>query len=401
MISEVDIPLIISITVAIFCLYIGMRINSAIKSLHVWGIPDVVTGGLFAASVCGLLFLFAGIQLNFDLSARDILLLYFFGSIGLNIRLSDAIRGGRPLVKLIILTTTLIAIQNVVSYSIVSAFSLPQALRVLMGSLALTGGHGTVIAWSPIIDEHFGIENSLEIGLLVATLGLITGSLLGGPIAHRLIVRFRLKGDTDISPVVGLPEGLGKDGKSDINHLALLRTIAMIHIVIFFGYGLDTVLQWFAIKMPMFVSTLIMGMLIANITPHLFPRITMPARSRTLALISDLSLELFLALSMMGMQLWQLSGLGLPVLLLFALHAGIAVLFILYIVFPVMGKDYDAAIISSGFTGIALGSTATAFTNMSTTTSIYGSSSKAFLLVSLVAALFLDIANSMIISMLI
>jgi ESS family glutamate:Na+ symporter len=400
MVNEVDIPLIVSMTIAILCLYIGMRINHALKALHSCGIPNVVTGGLVVASGCGILFMLTGMKLNFDISARDVLLLYFFSSIGLNVKFSDVLRGGKPLVILIILTAVLIIIQNVVSHFFVSAFSLSPSLRVLLGSLALTGGHGTVIAWSPMIDGYFGIENSLEIGFTLATLGMITGSLIGGPIAHKLIMKFNLKSDPDTLPVIGLPEEMGKDGQNDINHLILLRTIAFIHIAILFGYGLDAMLHWLNIQMPLFVSALIMAMIIANLTSGLFPRVRMPARSRALALISDLSLELFLALSLMSMQLWQLSEVGLPILIIFTLHTCIAVLYIRFIVFPLIGKNYDAAVISSGFTGIALGSTATAFTNMSTTTSIHGTSSKPFLLLSMVAALFLDIANSMVVSLL-
>ncbi|MBL5900058.1 sodium/glutamate symporter [Lelliottia amnigena] len=400
MVTLIEIPLLVSMTIAILSLYLGIRINQALNAFHTWGIPNVVTGGLVVASVCGLLYTLTNIHLSFDLCARDILLLYFFTSIGLNIRLADVSRGGKSLCILFCLTSGLMVLQNLVSSSVVSAFSLPPSLSILLGSLALTGGHGTAIAWAPMIDAHYGIENAHEIGIAVATLGLIAGSLIGGPLAHRLISRFRLKATGASLPVVGLPEALGSDGANDINHFVLLRTIAFIHIAILSGYGMDAVLQYMGIKMPLFVSALVMAMVIANGVPRLFPRIAMPARTRALALISDLSLELFLALSLIGMQLWQLADVGLAVLVLFLLHVVIAVLYILLIVFPLMGRDYDSAVIASGFAGIALGSTATAFTNMSTTTAMHGSSPKAFILLSLVAALFLDIANSSLVALL-
>lgn len=394
MATIIHLPLIVSITIAILALSLGVRISRYLNVLHTWGVPNVVTGGLIVAVICSALHTLTGITINFDLSARDILLLYFFTCIGLNIRLTDVTSGGRPLYHLLLLTTGLIILQNLVAYAIVSAFSLPPALSVLLGSMALTGGHGTAIAWSPFIDAYFGIDNALEVGIAVATLGLITGSLLGGPIAHRLMTRFRLKTNHPNPPIVGLPEDMGTDGKNDINHFDLLRTIAIIHIAILLGYGMDAVLQAVNITMPLFVSALIMAMAIANAIPRLFPAVIMPAKTPALALISDLSLELFLALSLISMQLWQLSGTGITILLLFTIHVVIVVLYILVCVFPLMGKDYDAAVIAAGFTGIGLGSTATAFTNMSATTSIHGSSPKAFILLSIVAALFLDIANS-------
>jgi ESS family glutamate:Na+ symporter len=198
-----------------------------------------------------------------------------------------------------------------------------------------------------------------------------------------------------------LSEEVGADGANDINHLVLLRTIAIIHAAILLGYGMDLILKWLGINMPLFVSALIMAMAIANIVPLLFPKAQMPARTRGLALISDLSLDLFLALSLMSMQLWQLAGVGLPILILFAAHAGLVVAYILVLVFPLMGRNYDAAVISSGFTGIGLGSTATAFANMSAITAIHGSSRNAFIILSLVAALFLDVANSTLVALII
>lgn len=395
----IEVPFIVSITIAILCLFVGIRVNRSLKALHDWGVPNIVTGGLMVAGGCWLFFTLTGTRINFNLAARDILLLYFFTGIGLNIRLSDVARGGRPLVILLGLTAALMVLQNVIAYAGASLLSLPPAMSVLLGSLALSGGHGTAIAWAPIIDARFGVHNSLEIGIAVATLGLIAGSLLGGPVAHMLISRHRLTGPAEDTPIVGLAEEVGADGANDINHFVLLRTIAIIHAAILLGYGLDAVLKWLGINMPLFVSALIMAMAIANIVPLLFPAAPMPARTRALALVSDLSLDLFLALSLMSMQLWQLAGVGLPILILFAAHVGLVVAYILVLVFPLMGRNYDAAVISSGFTGIGLGSTATAFANMSAITSIHGSSPNAFVILSLVAALFLDVANSTLVAL--
>lgn len=395
----IEVPFILSMTIAILCLFAGIRLNRCLKVLHDWGVPNVVTGGLLVAGISWLLFELTDTRIQFDLGARDILLLYFFTGIGLNIKLSYVARGGRPLVILLGLTAALMVLQNIVALAGASLLSLPPAMSVLLGSLALSGGHGTAIAWAPIIDARFGVHNSLEIGVAVATLGLIAGSLLGGPIAHMLISRHRLTGPAEDVPIVGLAEQVGADGANDINHFVLLRTIVVIHAAILLGYGLNAILQWLGIHMPLFVSALIMAMAIANIVPLLFPAAPMPARTRALALISDLSLDLFLALSLMSMQLWQLAGLGLPILFLFAVHAGLVVAYILVLVFPLMGRNYDAAVISSGFTGIGLGSTATAFANMSAITSIHGSSPNAFVMLSLVAALFLDVANSTLVAL--
>ena len=395
----IEVPFIVTITIAILSLFVGVKTNHSLRILHRWNIPDVVTGGLIAAGGSLLIYWLFNLRIEYDLSARDLLLLYFFAGVGLNIRMSDIANGGRAFAILLGLTAGFMVIQNIVAIASSKAFSLPDGLHVLLGSLALSGGHGTAIAWAPLIDAHFGIPNSLEIGIAVATLGLVVGALLGGPIAHILISRNRLSGSANELPIVGLPESMGADYSDDLNHYLLLRTIAVIHVAILLGYLLNGVLIWMSVKMPLFVSTLIMAIILTNILPLLFPKIQWPARSRALALVSDISLNLFLALSLMSMQILQLVDVGVPILILLAIHTLIALAYILFLVFPLMGRDYDAAIIASGFAGIGLGSTVTAFANMSAVTSVHGSSPKAVIVVSLVAGLFLDVANSGLVAM--
>src|ERR1700722_555561 len=181
--TAIQVPGLLTFTIAIVVFFMGSGLNRLIKPLHRWNIPEAVTGGLLAAIVTLLAYKVLGIEVSFSLDARDLLLLYFFTGIGLNARLDDLASGGRPLLLLLVLTLVYLVIQNLIAAGSVAALGLPKGITAFVGSASLIGGHGTTIAWAPIITERFGLSNALEVGIATATLGLVVASLVGGPIA--------------------------------------------------------------------------------------------------------------------------------------------------------------------------------------------------------------------------
>jgi ESS family glutamate:Na+ symporter len=181
--TVIPIESFMSLTIGIIVYFAGLHLNRQIKFLREFNIPEPVTGGILASLLAFALFYFTGFELKFELYVRDILLVYFFTTIGLNARLSDLISGGRPLVILLVLTLGYIVLQDIVGVATAMMIGEPKAIGVLTGSVSLIGGHGTAIAWSPEIADKQGIKNALEIGIASATLGLVIASLLGGPIA--------------------------------------------------------------------------------------------------------------------------------------------------------------------------------------------------------------------------
>src|SRR5262249_15325928 len=159
--------------ISIVVFFAGSGLNHLIIPLRRWNIPEAVTGGLLAALVTLAAHEKLKLEVNFDLDARDMLLLYFFTGIGLNAKLADLISGGRPLFVLLSLTVAYLAIQNIIAASSAAALHLPKGITVLLGSASLIGGHGTTIAWAPVITSRFGIENALEIGIAAANLPLV------------------------------------------------------------------------------------------------------------------------------------------------------------------------------------------------------------------------------------
>ena len=387
-----------SVTLGIFVLFVGKRINDAVGFLREFSIPEPVTGGLLCTLLIAVLFFSSGIEISFDLAARDVLLVYFFTTIGINSSLKDLLSGGKPLVILLAITISYMFLQNLIGISVAEMFDLPAVVGMLGGTVSLIGGHGTAIAWSPRIAEDFGITNAMEIGIACATLGLILASLMGGPIAKFLITRHKL------TPAKVEPLDIGaaheQKGKQGIDSLDFLDAIFAIHVSAIFGLLINEGLEDLGLKLPLFVTCLFAGILITNLIPKSFPRISgrsWPSRKPAIALIADVSLGTFLAMSLMSMQLWTLVDLAAPILTILGAQFLIAVSITVFVVFPLMGRTYDAAVVCAGFGGISLGSTPTAMANMSAVAKRYGASHQAFVIVPLVCAFFIDLANAVLI----
>jgi ESS family glutamate:Na+ symporter len=259
-----------------------------------------------------------------------------------------------------------------------------------MGSIALVGGHGTTIAWAPAIAAEHGFPAAVETGTAVATIGLIVASLLGGPVAKFLIERGRLVSRVDASgSEVTAPEA----DPARIDKSGVMYALLMINIAVILGYLVHGPITETGIKLPLFVPCLIMGIVLSNTVPLVFPKLPWPARTPSLALISDYALSTFLAMSLMSMQLWTLAEIAGPLLIVVAIQAAVAVAFIVLALFPLLGRDYQAAVLSAGFTGLSLGATPTAIASMTAVTKHYGPSPNAFIILPLVSAFFVDIIN--------
>jgi glutamate:Na+ symporter, ESS family len=394
MITTIETPGFLTFTISIVVFFVGSGLNRCIAPLRRWNIPDAVTGGILASLVTLIAYRIFGLAITFDLDTRDLLLLFFFTGIGLNARLSDLLTGGRPFFILLALTICFLVIQNLIAAGSVAALGLPHGLTVLLGSASLIGGHGTTIAWAPLIRDHFGVTNAMEVGIAAATLGLVVASVIGGPVASFLISRNALKGSTSEAPAVGLSDIPDEPANNDLNHVSVLRTLLIISIAILLGFVVDDLLADTGIKLPLFVSCMIIAIVLTNTVPNLLPRLRWPTRTPALALISDLSLNVFLAMSLMSMQLWTLGGLGPVLILVLAAQTVATVVYILFVVFPAMGRNYLAAVIAAGFSGIALGATPTAIANMTAVSKVHGAAPTAFIILPLVSAFFIDIANA-------
>ncbi len=384
----------ISVNVAFLVYLLGAYLTRNVAVLRDFNIPEPVSGGLLAAILTMAIFVIWDRPVEFDLAARDYFLIVFFTGIGLNARVSDLIKGGLPLAILLALTIVYVILQNLIGVAGARIFDLPREFSVLLSSAALIGGHGTVIAWTPRIEEMTGGAVGVsELGVAVATIGLVCAALIGGPIAKFLINRWSLEPERpNEEHTIGVSF---EDEKTEtINHLTFMQVMLWVHLTMALGFGLGEALTEAGLALPPFVPCLLMGIIVGNLKPALLPRAAAISRTPTLAMISDFALGTFLAMSLMSLQLWTLQGMGLVLLVVMTAQTVLSVVFSIYVLFPAMGRGYRAAVLASGFGGVTLGATPTAIANMTAVTKRYGPSPMAFVILPLVSAFFVDIVNS-------
>lgn len=382
--------------IAIVVLAIGRWLNQRFAILRQFNIPEPVSSGLLVCALLALLHAISGLEVSFNLATRDFLLLYFFAAIGLGADVRTLIAGGRPLLVLVGLTLGYMVLQNLTGVGVATLMGLDPLKGLLGGSVSLLGGHGTAIAWAPRFAQDHGIDNALEIGIACATLGLVLASLMGGPVARFLIRRHGLRS----GPSDGASAGERADTPTDlrpVTYFSLLSTLFWLNMSLALGELLHNGLQAMGSNLPPFVCALFGAILLTNLVPRLLPRMRWPAGSRPLALMSEISLGIFLTMSLMSLQLWTIAGLAGPILMILAAQFAVALAFALVVVFPAMGSSYDAAVICSGFGGISLGATPTAMANMAAVSHRYGPSPQAFIIVPLVSGFFVDISNAVVI----
>jgi ESS family glutamate:Na+ symporter len=269
-------------------------------------------------------------------------------------------------------------------------------IGLLGGSISLSGGHGTAIAWSQKLIEQYGLKNATEIGVACATFGLVLGGLIGGPIAKFLVRRHHLHAECHDQLTVGFSY---REELPKIDVDTMLSSILLVALAVGLASRLKPLIQQAGVGLPDFVICLFGGIILTNTVPAFSPRLKWPAGSAAMALIADLSLGLFLTMSLMSLQLWTLMNLAGPIVAILVVQTILIAFFSIFVVFRLLGKTYDAAVIVSGYAGLAMGATPTAIANMTAVTESFGPSPRAFIVVPLVGAFFIDIANAAIIEL--
>lgn len=269
------------------------------------------------------------------MASRDKLLVIFFAAVGVNAPLADLAAGGRALGMLCLVTVAFVFLQNTVGAIGAVALGLPKAAGVVVGSMSLVGGRGTAIAWGPTIAAEQGFSAALESGMAVATISLIIASLLGGQLAKFLIERNRLEvPGTEPEEGVLPPEA----DAAPIDKMGVMRAMLAVNVAVILGYVSHAWLtEATSIKLPLFVPCLIMGILLSNTVPYLLPRLRWPACTAALELIFGYALSIFLAMSLMSMQLWKLAGSAAALFVIVAAQTVVAAAYILFVVFPALG----------------------------------------------------------------
>ena len=389
---------------ATLVLLLGKWLVNKIRFLRDFNIPEPVAGGLIAALLLFVLHQMYGVSFKFEKPLQDAFMLIFFTSIGLSADFSRLRAGGMPLVIFIAVVGVFIVIQNAVGVGLATMLGLDPLIGLMTGSVTLTGGHGTAGAWGPIFEKEHGVVGATGLGIAAATFGLVFGGLIGGPVARRLINRQGRKpvahSDKNENVVDNNTDDMFEKAERPrlITAESAIETLALFAASISFGQIMDSIDSVYFpawLNLPKFVWCLFGGVILRNILTSAFK---MNMFDRAIDVFGNASLSLFLAMALLNLKLWELAGLAGPMAIILAVQVVVMMLYATFVTYVFMGRDYDAAVLSAGHCGFGLGATPTAVANMQSITNTFGPSHKAFLIVPMVGAFFIDFVNAMVLS---
>lgn len=380
-----------TLAVAVLVLLLGNYLKKKIYFLQKFCIPAPVIGGLIFAIMTCICYVTGIAEFSFDDTLREVCMVFFFTSVGFQANLKVLKSGGKSLIVFLGLVIALIILQNLTAVGLAKLLNLNPLIGMCTGSIPMVGGHGTAGAFGPVL-EDLNIKGATTICTAAATFGLISGSLIGGPLGKRLIEKHSLlntAANDDDSLLV-------EDEKKHERHTNMYAD-AVFQLVLAIGVGtiFTMLLTKTGLTFPIYIGAMLAAALMRNICEYT------GIATIHMGEINDLggiSLSLFLGMAMITLRLWELASLALPLFILLAAQVLLIIIFTYVIEFNIMGRDYDAAILVSGTCGFGTGATPNAMANMQAVCDQYVPSIKAYLLIPLVGSLFADFLNSLVIT---
>lgn len=385
-----ELDLIHTLLVSMVVLFGGRALVAHVGVLQRFSIPAPVVGGGIVAVLLAFADGLGGLKLAFNMGMKDSLLLMFFTTIGLAADARMLTKGGVKLLVFLAISAALVVAQNIVGIALAVGLDLHPVIGLFGGSITLVGGHGTGAAYAGRLGETMNIQGVMELAMAAATAGLVLGAVLGGPITEYLIRRHKLAGPTEGAS----SEETVTQAQDEISSRTLINTLFVILACLAGGKYLVKLVEHTGFILPDFVFCLLLGVVIRNAL-NFVPALQLS--DRTVETVGDVALSLFLVMALMTMKLLDLANLAGPLLVILAAQALVMVLFTVFITYNLMGRNYDAAVISGGQVGFGLSSTACALAIMRAVTTRHGVSPIAFLIVPMVGAFFIDILNAMVI----
>ncbi|MFI5017918.1 MAG: sodium/glutamate symporter [Dongiales bacterium] len=389
----VELSALATLILALVTLFIGKGVRAGVPWLKRISLPDEVVGGLLVALLVLILHIALALDLRFDKAVRDLLLLIFFATIGLSAKLRMLATGGRPLLILCLAILLLIFLQNLVGAAVALAFGAHPFYGLLAGGLSFVGGPGTALAWAREA-EAAGLEAAPAVGIGAATLATIAGALFAGPISGFLISRHGLR------PPDRSPSGISFAAVEQPPVAALLApmkgleqillTLLMVAVAVYLGKIINGWAAAGGVMLPGFLTAMLAGIALTNAADAL----RWPLDLQPVAMGGEIALNLFLAISLMGTPLLAIAAIIGPLLLNTAVQILLILAVAYFVVFRLLGRDYDAAVTTAGFLGFGLASMPVAMATMDEVARRYGPSPKAFLVITLAGAFFVDLANA-------
>ncbi|CEP83333.1 sodium/glutamate symporter [[Clostridium] sordellii] len=395
---EVNLSMIQSIAFTTIVLIIGSFIKERVNIFKKYCIPAPVVGGFSFAIISFLLRKSNLLYINFDTTLQNILMTAFFTTVGFTASISILKKGGSKVLKFLVVAVLLVLTQNVVGVLSAKAIGVNSLLGLIAGSVSMTGGHGASGAFGPVI-ESSGLNGALSISMACATFGLVSGSIIGGPLGKRLIEKYNLSSDeceSDRNNNI-LELSLEGDGtclgitKGELSEIKLTNSVIQIVVAMGLGTIISSIFSLLKITIPEYIGAMVIAAIMRNFSDI---KGIWETSEKELSTIGSICLSLFLSMAMCSLKLWELIDLAIPIIILLGVQTIVMILFAYFITFKVMGKDYTAAILAAGHCGFGMGATPNGIANMESITSKYGPSTNAFFILPLVGALFIEFFNS-------
>ena len=393
-IPQLNLDLIQTLAIAGLIFLAGMVLKRKILFLERLNIPSAVLGGLLFAAV-NLILHDRFLDIKVDTSMQSLSMMLFFTSIGTNASVGLLKKGGKQVITFLVLSSAFCILQNLVGIGVATLFGVPKLFGVMAGSVTLVGGPATGLAFAPLFEE-MGLKGAETIAITAATFGIVLGGLLGGPAATFLVNKL---GKKQIKNITEAETGFAEKEETmvvNITHENSGFTMSLVNIGIIMGLGtvVSLLIAKSGVTLPAYIGAMIVGAVYRNINDKKNWTIL---DQKTIDFAGGIALNIFLTVALMNLRLWELFHLALPLTGILFAQLIVVLLFALSITYVVMGKNYEAAVMSGGFIGFMLGTVANAMAVMKTVENKYGVAPRAFLVVPLVGAFFIDYINSLVI----
>lgn len=386
--AEVSLDMYQTLAVAVIALLIGAWLKTKIKILDRLCIPSPVVGGLLFSIITCVLYVTNVIDFAWDDTLKNVCMVIFFTSVGFQANIKVLKSGGKALIILLFVVLFLIEAQDFLAVGVATLLGIDPMIGLATGSISMVGGHGTAGAFGPVL-EDLGITGATTVATAAATFGLVAGSLVGGPIGNRLIKKkdlLKTRVPVDDSALV----------EEEEKHHRSISQYAPAAYQLAIAMGLGTLVSYLlsltGMTFPIYIGAMIIAAIMRNIAEYTGK---IEIHIGEINDLGGICLSLFLGIAMITLKLWQLADLALPMIILLTCQVIFMVLYARFVVFNVMGRDYDAAVLTAGSCGFGMGATPNAMANMQVLTDKYGPSVKAFLLIPLIGSMYADFVNSL------
>jgi ESS family glutamate:Na+ symporter len=411
--TSIELDMIQTAGIGALALIVGMILTRKVAFLQKFCVPSPVSGGIIFSLITLALYGWCNVEVSFDGTLKDVFMLAFFTSVGFQSDLKVLKQGGKLLIVMLVLLVVIIALQNLMPMGITRLMGVDPLIGMASGSIAMTGGHGTAAGFASVL-EGMGLHGAGTIGMAAATFGLIAGSMIGGPLAER-IIRTKLTHeqmqpqDEEIDPAMA---GIESDEASPTGRKKRVSTNeqefqqyakASYGIILVMGGG--TLMSWLLAKtgvtFPTYFGALILAAIVRNTIGFIsykdegkWEKAEKLLDMERIISVGNICLSLFLGMAMISLKLWELQSLALPLIVILVSQVLMIALFAYFVAFPLLGRDYDAAVLCAGICGFGLGATPNAMANMSAVCYKYRYAVNPFLIVPIIGAMFADLINT-------